>query len=268
MRRLGALALASLVHLAHAGCGGPPAWPELPPPPSEEERAAFGTVGVRAIEDPLDADLAPPVHGFCSTTGYYTLVGAAIGMMAGGAVLGGLGRSGSGGGWAAALVVFFAVLLAAALIAGGTVIGSLYGAIDSINHPEVDRGIAALRRAALETGLAGRVAAGLGLSLDPDADTVLELGPPSAVLHGPWRKDDLPLGLAGALPARLVRASDRKVLWQASFAFRAEGRRFAEWSAREGAALRDALSAAAPDLARRIREEAFELHFLPERPLR
>ena len=68
--RMLALALASLVLAAQAGCGRSPTFERLPPPPSEEVRARFGRIVVRSDIDLLaESVVAPAVASACSAAG-------------------------------------------------------------------------------------------------------------------------------------------------------------------------------------------------------
>lgn len=265
--RRGALVLATVVHLAHSGCGSPPSWPDLPPPPSEEERASLSSLTVHVIEDDPEGPFAPPLAETCTSACYHSALGAGFGLAAGAAIMGAVGHGSRGSGdaaWIFAFLFLFALAVTVALLGAGATFGGLYGALRP-NSPEVEAGIEALHQAAHDAALARLVASKLverhDLSLGGEGDARLEIGPVAAGFFGRWAEDP-PLGLAGALPARLVR--DGRVVWSGEFAFRAPERPFKEWARDEGIALQDALRASADGLADRIGRELFTLYLLPQ----
>lgn len=99
-----AFALGAAVAVAHSGCARQPRWPDLPPPPSEGVRASFGAVHLRAVDDPLEGRFVPPLAGTCSRVGFYSLQGAAVGFVVGGAILSEVFRGGRGAGGEAAIL--------------------------------------------------------------------------------------------------------------------------------------------------------------------
>ncbi len=273
--RLCAIAVAAATLVAHSGCASRPSWPDLPPPPSEEARSQIARVHVRIIDEPFDGSFEPALSNACERAGFYALQGALIGLILGGPVLAGSARAGAvagrDGAWLAAFLFILAVGVIIALVPVGGFFGGLYGLSAGPDGEEIRKGMATLRSAASEALFVPRVGNRIAEVLAPrvecteaeSADAILEIGPPMAAFMGPWKADP-PLQLVGAVPAKLIRASDGALLWSATFAFRGSEATFASWSEKGGRRLAEGLEQASGPIADRIADEAFHLYLLPQ----
>lgn len=275
--RAAALAAAAAIHLAQSGCARAVRWPDLPPPPTEDIRRRIGTVSIRAVEAPFDARFAPPIANTGQSVCFYSFQGAAVGLLIGGAFFDSLTKGADGGGPYGACIfiflLFVGVAVALALIPVGGFFGAVYGLAAGPDGEEIEQGMATLRAAAADVRFAARIRdrilgsasarAGVRLASDESADAILEVGPPAAAFIGPWKVDP-PLDLVGALPARLVKASDGSLLWSATLAFQGPRAPFVAWAADGGRALTAGLEQAVDPIADRILDETFVLYLLPE----
>jgi hypothetical protein len=254
--------IAWLLALAVAtGCAtSQPPTPGLPLPPSEAERAAFGTVGVTVAVAPAQGANDLPSGG--------VLEGAGTGLER----------------WESAcgvvLPIFFygpeVILLGGPIVGGALAIVSMpvfvvTGAIDAPSREEAARATAVVRPI-LEDAAAGDVfaarfveaaetVAGARCVAAEDASSVVELRVERIELRpqsdGSIGADILAIVVTGR--ARVVRAPDGVVLYDGAFAGGnpAAAQRFIAWAADDGRGLRGAIDAALGHVATALAEEIF-----------
>lgn len=272
--RFSALALSSLLLLAHSGCArvGPV---QLPDPPSEEIRSRFGRIAVTwaPMGPPLQG--AVPARGSCDGAGR----GAVVGMLVDGQVT--LTLMG-----ASVLSGPFWPLLAGGFLGLGIVtlpvyalFGSLYGLGAAPPAEEVQKATEALLEAVRQLDLArcaaDRILQRASYSIDEhlerlapgsppaDFDTLLEVGPPELHFQGPYNVNPT-LHLTLVQSATLTRVSDGRLLYKVVFVQRMQQQAvYLDWARTDASLLKMALNGEDRRLGDRVVDEIFLRHPLP-----
>lgn len=263
--RAAALALASIVHVAHSGCGTPGG---LPPSPPEEVIGKVLTVAIRPAA-PTEGGVETVTRDRCAKAGMTAGTAAKGGFHAGCFIWSAVGSGPVhlGGGEGAILFLFLLALplvLAPAFAIVGAVFGGLIGYADSVALLPEER--ACLESVLAADGLHDRVLGllhrnlgGIPLADPGTADAVLEVGAPGAVLLGGAGEHD-PLQLFVLLPVRLIRSGDGAVLYEAFMPFRGDEAPACEWTRDQGLRFQQALESAAAPIARDTVAEIFRHH--------
>ncbi len=260
-----ALALAASV----AGCAVQPLMGPPQPPPSEEVRAAFGRMGIRAAAADCPFGFQPPARGWCDGAlrgawlgTKHCLFAAAAGASGGGDPLG-----------TAAWVGACLALSPVAALAGG-----IYGGIAAPDPEDVDGAEAALKSAfgdmeiqedfrilVLQEAKA-ETSENLSLCAGPEDafDTLLELGVLDVRLQGEWGVNPSQT-LVVLVGARVLRAADGEPLHSMKLAYGGPSLDFLQWGAGEAAAFRTEVRRAIEECAARIVEDLFLLRLI-QRP--
>lgn len=226
----------------------------LPPPPSEDQRAGFGAVGLSSARFTPKISFLLPAKG--------SLEGANRGAAAG-----------RGGGPLGAFV---------------GVIGAMIGASEALPAEEVEKAEAVLKDALspqhIQTamadamrdfmrreanipvvvvkgreGLADNDVSAFSAGTDRRVDTVLELKVSMLGLTGPWTINP-PLNFTLRIATRLVRVADGTELHTQKLTYIGPAKVFTAWAANNAEAFRKALDPAVRALAEKAVEEVFLLY--------
>lgn len=252
----------------------------LPPPPSEELRARFGTIGVTTARLFNKAEYQKPVG-----KGAGAAIGAGQGFA--GSVLGGMY---AGAQTADPFGFALGTALGIALAPVVAVVGGIKGAVEGVPAEEAKKAEEALnaalagkmieenlrdevvRLAERETGrkLHRLDAAADGTSPKDGAeglsplprrfDTLLEVGSPGLTLAGEG-KINPPLTLVLKVRTRLVRAKDGSELYAHTLAYAGGHYRYTEWGEGNAALFRAEIDRAVEALVSKIVEEVFLLYW-------
>jgi len=264
--------------LGQVGCASRPYM--LPPPPSEQVRAQFGTVGVVVARFVPPTALQEPARGAIAGAGR----GIAIGMAA--------GVAGASGTYLGSGILLLPII---------GLVGGIVGAATAPPAAAVEEAEATLRKAMTDVR-EGKVQEALRDRLvavaqghmrrrvvplpaqEPSAsdapvsyraltseeiDTVLEVAVHQLGLAGAWGPDP-PLAVVLTVRTRLVRVVDGTDLYTNTLNYQSAPRKFTEWAANNAQPFRNELDQAYAILAEKIVEEVFLLYLLgdlgPESP--
>ena len=243
----------------------------LPPPPSEDQRAGFGAVGLTSARFTPEISFMLPAKG----SGEGAQRGAAFGAAAPIAVGAGMYHP-------------YAIAAGLVLSPVGMVFGTVYGAAEALPAEEVEKAEAALKDALssqdIQTAmreavwefmrretkipvllikeqgpLAENDVPAYSAGTDRRVDTVLELTVSMLGLIGRWTIDP-PLSFTMRIGTRLVRVADGTELHTQELTYLGPSLVFTAWAANDAEAFRSALDPAFRALAEKAVEEVFLLY--------
>lgn len=233
----------------------------LPPPPSEEVRAALGVIAVRTGGGAVPTQFAAP-----ATRGQAAALGALDGTLAAAEVTGHGTMSGSLAGVGVLLDITFWTI--------GATAGTVVGAFQGVPKSEVEAGQKTLLAACREIDLPGEVrrrvldagrsntrrrfteADASAPAAGPPPDTVLQLNVLGAGLAGDSHKH-ANLAAFIRVQAQLIRQSDGAKLYDHTWVQQSGARPFNDWVAADARAFRDEVPRASQAVAEAIVEEVF-----------
>jgi len=279
--------------LGLSGCAGRPALPPtyglpvrlLPPPPTEDVRKTYGTIGVGWLADTPQTGLhTQAIIGRGVGTAGGVGAGALAGFAAGAQAMGGCG----GGGAAAGFCVLVVLILLGVTTGVGAVVGGVIGFQNTIpaSAPSAVEAMAA--QAATELALSQTLAETLlrrlqaetrhpvvalsALPADPadraqtvsgQVDSLLEVSVPQMGFTGAGGGDP-PLALLFTARVRLLRATTGEVLYAADFEYRGPVRALSAWATVGAETYRGELDRAHAILADRIVDEILFVYLPPQ----
>ncbi len=247
----------------------------LPPPPTEDQRAGFGTVGLTSVRFTPEISFRLPAKGSVEGAQRGAALGAAVPIAVGLQV-------------APIPYVFLAGVVLAPV---GAVLGTVVGAAEALPAEQVEKAEAVLKGALsprhVETamadamrefmrreaklpvvfakGLEGRADSGGALSgagTGRWVDTFFELKVTMVGLIGPWRINP-PLSFTMRIATKVIRVADGTELHAQDLTYMGPAMVFTAWAANEAEAFRKALDPAVRALAEKAVEEVFLL-YLPD----
>jgi hypothetical protein len=257
---------------------------------SEEIRAELGTIGVVSARFVPKVEIETPAAGSLSGMGRGAAGGAVRGFTSA-AQLFDTPIPCSGFGCGGVLLLALAVIPISTI--GGTLVGSVNGAVTAADAETVEEAEAALAHAldslrmqeALrdhvleearnQTNYSIRVLNDRGPATRDETinygalatqgiDTVLELGIESIGLYGELGVDP-PLAILMKVRTKLLRTQDGALLYASTFPYQSGIHRFTEWAAHDSHLFREGLDSTYRTLAREIVEELFLLYRFPNR---
>ncbi len=241
----------------------------LPPPPTEDQRAGFGTVGLTSVRFTPEISFRLPAKGSAEGAQRGAVLGAAAPISVG-------------------AYIPSAALVGLILAPVGLVVGTVVGATEALPAEEVEKAEAVLKGALsprhIETamadamrefmrrearlpvvfvkGLEGRADSGgasLGAGTRRWVDTMVELKVTMVGLIGPWSINP-PLSFTMRMATRLIRVADGTELHAQELTYLGPAMVFTAWAANEAEAFRKALAPAVRALAEKAVEEVFLLY--------
>lgn len=244
----------------------------LPPPPTEDQRAGFGTVGLTSVRFTPEISFRLPAKGSGE--------GAQRGAVLGAAVPIAVGLRG--------VPIPHTLAVGIVLAPVGAVFGTVVGATEALPAEEVEKAEAVLKGALsprhIETamadamrefmrreaklpvvfvkGLEGRADGGgasLGAGTRSWVDTFFELKVTMVGLIGPWTINP-PLSFTMRMATRLIRVADGSELHAQELTYLGPAMVFTAWAANEAEAFKKALDPAVRALAEKAVEEVFLLY--------
>ena len=245
----------------------------LPPPPTEDQRAGFGTVGLTSVRFTPEISFRLPAKGSAEGAQRGAVLGAATPLVAG--AMGGP----------------YGMMAGVVLSPVGLVVGTVVGATEALPAEEVEKAEAVLKGALsprhIETamadamrefmrreaklpvvfvkGLEGRADGGgasLGAGTRRWVDTMVELKVTMVGLIGPWSINP-PLSFTMRMATKVIRVADGTELHAQQLTYLGPAMVFTAWAANEAEAFRKALAPAVRALAEKAVEEVFLL-YLPD----
>lgn len=254
---------------------------QLPPPPSDEIRARFGTIAVVSARFTPRPMLQLPAKGGLAGAGR----GAATWSATGGLVP---FSSGGGGGGAGAILVLAASVVGATL---GGISGTVAGVVKSEPAEKVRVSEAALNDALsvlnMQESLRDRIMkvardqtrehvvilpdkgpAGAGEKVsygslaDTGIDTVVEVAVTDIGVNGPWDVNP-PLNFIMKAQVRVVRTSVDQEYYAAEYEYNRGERTFSGWAADNAVPFLMELDRAYQDIAEKVVEELFLIYLSP-----
>ncbi|MCZ6610726.1 MAG: hypothetical protein O7A66_12060 [Alphaproteobacteria bacterium] len=246
----------------------------LPPPPTEDQRAGFGTVGLTSVRFTPGISFRLPAKGSGEGAERGAVLGAAVPIAVGTATLNPYG-----------------MMAGIVLSPVGLVYGTVYGATKALPAEEVEKAEAVLKGALsprhIETamadamrefmrreaklpvvfakGLEGRAHSGgasLGAGTGRWVDTMVELKVTMVGLTGPWSINP-PLSFTMRMATKVIRVADGTELHAQQLTYLGPAMVFTAWAANEAEAFKKALDPAVRALAEKAVEEVFLL-YLPD----
>ncbi len=241
----------------------------LPPPPSEDQRAGFGAVGLTSARFTPEISFRLPAKGAAEGAQRGAALGAAVPIYVGAHIPP-------------------AALVGLVLAPVGAVFGAMTGATEALPAEQVEKAEAVLKDALsplhIQTamadatrdfmrreanipvvvvkareGLAENDGAAFSAGTDRRVDTVLELKISMLGLIGPWTIDP-PLSFTMRIATRLVRVADGTELHTQELTYIGPAMLFTAWAANEAETFRKALDPAVRALAEKAVEEVFLLY--------
>ena len=243
----------------------------LPPPPTEDQRAGFGTVGLPSVRFTPEISFRLPAKGSVEGAQRGAALGAAVPIAIG-------AKTGNPYALAAGFV----------LAPVGAVFGTVVGATEALPAEQVEKAEAVLKGALaprhIETamadamrefmrreaklpvvfvkGLEGRADSGGALSGAGTrrwVDTFFELKVTMVGLIGPWTINP-PLSFTMRIATKVIRVADGTELHAQELTYMGPAMVFTAWAANEAEAFRKALDPAVRALAEKAVEEVFLLY--------
>ncbi len=244
----------------------------LPPPPTEDQRAGFGTVGLTSARFTPEISFRLPAKGSVEGAQRGAALGAAVPIAVGLQV-------------APIPYVFLAGVVLAPV---GAVFGTVVGATEALPAEQVEKAEAVLKGALsprhVETamadamrkfmrrearlpvvfakGLEGRADGGgasLGAGTRRWVDTMVELKVTMVGLTGPWTINP-PLSFTMRIATKVIRVTDGSELHAQELTYMGPAMVFTAWAANEAEAFKKALDPAVRALAEKAVEEVFLLY--------
>ncbi len=241
----------------------------LPPPPTEDQRAGFGTVGLTSVRFAPEISFRLPAKGSVEGAQRGAAIGAAAPISVG-------------------VYIPSAALVGLILAPVGAVVGTVVGAAEALPAEQVEKAEAVLKGALsprhIETamadamrefmrreaklpvvfvkgleGIADSGGAVSGAGTRRWVDTFFELKVTMVGLIGPWRINP-PLSFTMRIATKVIRVADGSELHAQELTYIGPAMVFTAWAANEAEAFRGALDPAVRALAEKAVEEVFLLY--------
>ena len=243
----------------------------LPPPPTEDQRAGFGTVGLTSVRFTPEISFRLPAKGSVEGAQRGAALGAAVPIVIG-----------------AHTYNPYGMMAGVVLAPVGAVFGTVVGATEALPAEQVEKAEAVLKGALsprhVETamadamrkfmrreaklpvvfakGLEGRADSGgasLGAGTRRWVDTMVELKVTMVGLTGPWTINP-PLSFTMRIATKVIRVTDGSELHTQELTYMGPAMVFTAWAANEAEAFKKALDPAVRALAEKAVEEVFLLY--------